>query len=148
MIIDSLENSIRYESLHPHFKQAFDYLKSINFKKLQPGKIILKDDMIIINVNESKLKSRNDAKLEIHNQFIDIQIPVSAPESFGWKARTDCTTASAPFNKEKDIQFFEDIPSTYFTLQPKEFVIFFPEDAHAPCVGEGDIFKIIVKVAV
>ena len=33
-----------------------------------------------------------------------------------------------------------------FTLSPGEFVIFFPEDAHAPCIGEGVIRKMVAKV--
>ena len=34
MILDSLENSKRTECIHPLFKQAFDYVKSNNFSKM------------------------------------------------------------------------------------------------------------------
>ncbi|MDE6624595.1 MAG: YhcH/YjgK/YiaL family protein, partial [Alistipes sp.] len=50
------------------------------------------------------------------------------------------------FNAEKDIQFFEDVPQTYYTLRPGQFTILFPEDGHAPMVGEGVVRKIIFKV--
>lgn len=146
MIIDSLQNTTRYEQLNPYFKQAFDYLKSLDLSSLQAGKTILVEEALFVMVNDAKLKNKPDAKLEVHNKYIDIQIPVSAAESFGWKERAACTDAMDPFNTEKDIAFFGDTPTTYFTLQPGEFVIFFPEDGHAPCVGEGDIRKIIVKV--
>jgi beta-galactosidase beta subunit len=33
-------------------------------------------------------------------------------------------------------------------VQPGEFVIFSPEDGHAPLIGEGATKKIILKVAV
>ncbi|GHT07298.1 hypothetical protein AGMMS49525_16380 [Bacteroidia bacterium] len=36
--------------------------------------------------------------------------------------------------------------SIYFTLNTDEFCIFFPEDAHAPGVGNGNLKKWIVKV--
>ena len=146
MIIDSLKNSDRYKQLNPHFKQAFEYIRSLDFSKLEAGKIVLKENALIVNVSDTKLKSKPDAKLETHNKYIDIQVPVSASESFGWKERSICTNITAPYNAEKDIEFYGDTPTTYFTLQPEEFAIFFPEDAHAPCVGEGDIRKIIVKV--
>lgn len=146
MIIDSLENSALYEQINPHFKQAFDYIKSLDFSKVEPDKVILKDDALIVNINESTLKLSSDAKLEVHNKYIDIQVPLSSEESFGWKRRNGCKDITIPFNSEKDIEFYGDIPSTYFTLYPGEFVVFFPEDAHAPCVGEGNIKKIIVKV--
>ena len=147
MIIDSLANSAQYEQLNPYFKQAFDYIKSLDFSKIEPGKVVLDDDALIVNINESKLKSPADAKLEVHNKYIDIQIPLSCKETFGWKQRNECKDVTVPFNLEKDIEFYGDTPTTYFTLLPEEFVIFFPEDGHAPCVGEGDVKKIIIKVA-
>lgn len=146
MIIDTLENSARYEQLNPYFKQAFDYLKSLDFSSLETGKTILVENALFVMVNDSKLKEKQDAKLETHNKYIDIQIPVSSAESFGWKDRVNCSNVTAPYNAEKDIEFYGDIPTTYFSLQPREFAIFFPEDGHAPCVGEGDIRKVIVKV--
>jgi len=50
------------------------------------------------------------------------------------------------FNAEKDIQFFEDEPQTYYTMRPGQFSVLFPEDGHAPMVGEGVVRKVIVKV--
>ena len=41
MILDSLENSIHYESLNPYFKQAFDYIKNTDWSQVKPGKIEL-----------------------------------------------------------------------------------------------------------
>ena len=38
MILDSLENSKRIECIHPLFKQAFDYVKSTDFSKMEDGK--------------------------------------------------------------------------------------------------------------
>ena len=146
MIIDSLKNSAKIESLNPYFKQAFDYLKSLDFNNLDAGKTELNGDVLFVMVNDTNLKTKDAAKLEVHDKYIDIQIPVSCAESFGWKDRARCETVSIPFNTEKDIEFYADVPTTYFTLQPGEFAIFFPEDGHAPCVGEGPIRKIIVKV--
>ncbi len=148
MIIDSLENLSLYEQINPYFKEAFDFLRKTNFTELSAGKTILKEDSIIVNINDSKLKPETDAKLEVHNKYIDIQIPISSSETFGWKSRSKCTEPIDSFDTEKDILFYQDTPTTYFTLQPEEFVIFFPEDAHAPCVGQGDIRKIIIKVSV
>ena len=50
------------------------------------------------------------------------------------------------FLTEKDIQFFDDVPQTYYTLCPGQFTVLFPEDGHAPMVGEGIVRKIIFKV--
>ena len=146
MIVGSLEDSENIESLNPYFKQAFDYLKSLDFAKLKAGKIELAGDDLFVMVNDTDLKVKETVELEVHNKYIDIQLPVSCAESFGWKNRAKCKLVSVPFNKEKDFEFYADAPTTYFTLLPGEFVIFFPEDGHAPCIGEGLIRKIVVKV--
>lgn len=148
MIIDSLENSHLYEHINPLFPKAFEYLKSIDFSKLEIGKTELQGKDLFVGVSNSTLKEKENAKLEVHNNYIDIQIPVSKEEIFGWKSRKDLRNEAAPFNTEKDIQFFTDKPETYFNLQPKKFAILFPNDAHAPCIGEGEVLKIVVKVKI
>ena len=37
---------------------------------------------------------------------------------------------------------------TYLTIRPGEFVIVWPEDAHAPIIGEGTLRKLIAKVLI
>ena len=49
-------------------------------------------------------------------------------------------------DKYIDFTFYRDPVERVFTLSPGEFVIFFPEDAHAPCIGEGVIRKVVAKV--
>jgi YhcH/YjgK/YiaL family protein len=146
MIIDSLKNSARYEQLNPYFKQAFDFLKNNQLSQLEAGKLILEEDKLFLMINDTQLKNKPDAKLEIHNKYIDIQVPVSTAETFGWKDRSACREVLSPYNPEKEVALYADIPTTYFTLQAGEFAVFFPEDGHAPCIGSGDIKKIIVKI--
>lgn len=148
MIIDNLESASRYENLNPLFKKAFDYLKSLDFSKLEAGKVELEGRDLHVSISNSKLKTTENAKLEVHDNYIDIQMPVSKAEGFGWIHRSNLKKEAAPFNTEKDIQFFEDKSETYFSIEPGNFAIFFPEDAHAPCIGEGEILKIVVKVRV
>ena len=53
----------------------------------------------------------------------------------------------APYDESKDIIFYHDQPTSYVDLLPGDFVILFPEDGHAPFVGDGSpISKLIVKV--
>lgn len=146
MILDNIAQSRRYENLHPSFKQAFDYLKSLDFNNLPIGKIEIEGKNLFIGISESKLKSADEALLEAHNEYIDIQLPVSKAERFGWGYRKNLKTENAPFDASKDIIFYKDKPSTFFDVVPGDFVIFFPEDAHAPCIGDDSVLKIVVKI--
>lgn len=148
MILDSLNNSAAYESLHPLFKQAFDYLKSTDFLKVEVGKTILVEDKLIVNVADILGKPKNDAAIETHKNYIDIQMPVIGVEKIGWKAGSELNEISVPYNEENDITFYIDRPTAYTKIYPGQFAIYFPEDGHAPGIGEGAIKKVIVKVSV
>ncbi|MCC8146866.1 MAG: YhcH/YjgK/YiaL family protein, partial [Bacteroidales bacterium] len=138
----------KYESLNSHFKKAFDYIRSLDFNNLKEGTVKLSGEDLFVNVVKTQLKDKQDASLESHNEYIDIQVPVSKEETFGWTAREKCKSVAEPYSSGKDIEFYSDSPSVYFSLTPGEFAVFFPQDAHAPCIGLGETKKIIVKVRV
>jgi len=148
MIIDNLSNSKQYLSLHPRFEEIFSYIDSLNWNNLPIGVTELDGQQIKVIVSESDMKSQDEAKLEVHQKFIDIQIPVTKSETFGWRSLNTLKKSSGGYAAEKDIEFFDDKPITYIPVQPGEFAIFFPGDGHAPLVGNGKIKKIIFKVAI
>ena len=59
----------------------------------------------------------------------------------------DCREPLADYRAEKDIQFFHDAPASWIATPPGAFCIFFPQDAHAPLVSDGQIRKVILKIA-
>lgn len=148
MILGNLDNTAIYEQLSPLFKKAFEYLKTLDYNNLETGKTELQGKDLYVNITDSKLKTVEDAKMEVHNLYADIQLPVSTAETFGWIDRSKLKDERDPYNPEKDIQFFKEKSTSYVTILPRDFVIFFPEDGHAPQIGEGDIRKIVVKVKV
>lgn len=146
MIIDHLSNAAAYKNIHPRIKSAIEYLETLDMNNLPMGKTEISADEIFMIVSDSTLRTMAEAKLEVHNEYIDIQIPLNNTETFGWKSRSELEQESTPFDKGRDIQFFEDAPVLYFSLPAGSFTIFYPQDAHAPCVGEGTVRKIVVKV--
>ncbi|MFV0468165.1 MAG: YhcH/YjgK/YiaL family protein [Dysgonomonas sp.] len=148
MIIDNLKNSALYEDLNPLFSKAFEYIKQLDFSNLELGKTVLVENELTVAVSDSTLKNVDDAKFEAHNRYIDIQIPVSRAEGFGWSFREDVKNPVSEFDNVKDVIFYKDKPSVHFEINPGNFVILFPKDVHAPCIGEGSIRKIVVKVLV
>lgn len=148
MILDSISQLSNYEHLHPLFPKALEFIKSIDFNNLQIGKTELDEKNLFVTISNSDLKNAESAKLEAHNEYIDIQIPVSKVERFGWSPREIVKTETAPYNEAKDIIFYTDKPVSYIDVQPLNFVIFYPQDAHAPCIGEDKVVKIVIKVKV
>lgn len=147
MIFDSLKNSALYEGVHPRMKRAFELIASTDWHAMEPGIHELDGRDIYVNVMERPLKTKKDAKIEVHNEYIDIQVLLSGTsEVFGWSERCNLKQPLGAFDAAKDVQLFDDEPQTYYTLRPGQFTILFPEDGHAPMVGEGTVRKIIVKV--
>lgn len=145
MIIDRLENIGKYASLSPLFAQAIEFLSSRDLNGLQTGKTELGKDLFV-NVTETQPKTREEARFETHRDFIDIQIPLSGTEVMGYTPATDCLPTNAPYDKDKDISFYEGAAENYLSVKPGMFAIFFPQDAHAPGISPEGVKKIIVKV--
>lgn len=148
MILDSLKNYEKYLLLNPLFKQAFDYIIKNDLSAFEPGKIVLDGEKLFISIMEIEGKTQEAAKLESHKKYIDIQYIISGIETMGWACIDNCTNEVSPYNPEKDITFFTNESGTYFDVNPGDFVIFFPEDGHAPAIGKGFIKKAVVKVLV
>ena len=146
MVVDKLENLEKYVSLNPLFAQAVEYLKSTDLDAHEIGKITLKEGELMVNFSQTRSKTKEEAKLETHNQFIDIQIPLSGVEIMGYTPRTDLPEEE--YNAEKDITFYKGLAKDYLTITPGMFAIFFPQDGHAPSVTSDGVKKVIVKVRV
>jgi biofilm protein TabA len=148
MIIDSLANADKYISLHPRFAKAFAFIKEQDLAHIEAGKYPNDGTELHASVSNKDGVAAADAKFEAHDHFIDIQVCPSGSEKIGWSPREKCATVKTPYNAEKDVTFFGDRPDTYFQLHEGQFAIFYPEDVHAPMIGEGPIRKLVVKVRI
>ncbi len=148
MIIDKLESADRYAALHPGFAAAFKLLREFDFEAAEDGKHDIDGERLSIVVIRAPAKSRDEVKLEAHERYIDIQYVVSGSEHFSWMRTADCEKPIGEFDAEKDVIKYDDEPDGWFPLTAGTFVVFFPQDAHGPMMGEGHLDKLVVKVLV
>ncbi len=146
MIHDSLKNKQSIENLHPLFAKAFEFIQNSDFSQMEDGKHEIEGDKLYAAISTLTGKNKAEAVLETHNRYIDIQLPLSGVETIGWKAGDRLKEISKPYAEDKDITFFNDQPSSYTVIHQGEFAIYFPEDGHAPGIGEGTIRKVVIKV--
>ena len=146
MILDSMRNKEQYYVLCPRFKKAFEWLESNDLASLAPGRHTIDGDDIFVNVQELELRPREQAALEVHNTYIDIQVVIRGVEEFGWTPRSEVKSPRGEFDAANDIGFYTDTPKMFYTMHEGEFCILMPQDAHAPMLGKGPIKKLIVKV--
>jgi biofilm protein TabA len=147
MIIDTLNNASKYFSLHPLFAKAFDFIQQTDLANAPDGKSDIAEGLKAIFSNKPGVTAEASvAKFECHNQHIDIQLCINGVETIGWKPKEKCMTENGGYNPEKDVQLYHEQPDMYFQLTNGQFAIFFPDDVHAPMIGEGEIKKLVIKV--
>ena len=115
---------------------------------MEAGKYPIKDKDLFLNLTVAKGRPKEAAVLETHIEMIDIQIPLSCDETFGYTPLGDLPAFE--YNAEKDItKYGTTLAQTYATLKPGQMAIFFPQDGHAPCISDHEeIKKAIFKVKV
>lgn len=150
MIVDSIEQIKKYQNLHPRFKRAMEFIAAAKIHEMPIGETKWEGDEIrAIVIHEPLMKEKESTDyFECHNSFIDIQIVYEGEEKVGWKSRNNCFKPRGEYSLEKDVLFFKDKPEIFFTLHQGHFAIYFPEDVHAPMIGEGIIRKMVVKVRI
>lgn len=146
MILDDLKNIGLYENVHPLFPMVFEWLKQTPLAELKQGRINLEAG-VFINVDEAEQRAADDALLEVHDKYIDIQVPIISDEQVGYAHREDCKNLIEK-NEAKDYSFFKEPLSSLFSLRVGAFCVFFPDDAHAPLIGTKKTRKIVVKIPV
>ena len=143
MIIDTIDNLGKYVALNPLFADVVEFLNSHDLQTLEAGKYPIKDKDLFLNLQVAKQRTKETAFLETHVEMIDIQIPVTAAETFGYTPL--CDLPAFDYNAEKDITKYGDTKAqTYVTVNPGQFAIFFPQDGHAPCITDAPEIKIAI----
>jgi YhcH/YjgK/YiaL family protein len=147
MIIDTLGHAHRYTHLHPLFAPAFAFLAATDLKALPPGRRELDGQRLMASIDQVAGFGRERARLESHRRYIDIQVAFEGRDEIGWRPLAECQTVDEAYDEARDVGFWKDRPDSWILLPPGRFVIFFPEDAHAPLAGSGPVRKAVMKIA-
>ena len=148
MILDIITNCKRYINLHSSFEQAFEFLKRNDLAELPEGKYEIDEENIYAIVAKDAGRQPEEAQLETHQKYIDIQMILAGTDNMGWKPKVDCLHPATKYDEIADIQFFSDKPNTFLRVKENSFAIFFPKDAHLPLISNEIIHKVVVKIAV
>lgn len=148
MILDTLENAHCYFALNKGFAVAFEFLKRPDLKELPVGRYEIDGDRVHAMVVRGPGRRIDDARLETHEQNIDVQLVLTGADQIGWKPKSSCSQPLGGYDPDSDLQLFADEPDAYLSTRPGAFAMFFPEDAHMPMISAGEIHKVIAKIAV
>lgn len=146
MVIDKIENYVRYANLSERMAKGFEFIKNSDLVQIESGKYEIDHDDIFAIVQEYDTKEEKNCKLEGHKKYIDIQYVIKGAELMGVTTKKDQKIIEV--NDEKDYTFYEG-ETSLLKVGEGMFAIFFPDDLHRPCVKAGQIAKVkkvVVKV--
>ena len=150
MIYDRLKNKEQYYTLHKNFKKAFEFLANTDLKNIEDGSYEIDGKAIYANVQSLKTKLVKDKKWEVHRKYIDIQYVISGEEKMGYGILEDFNEITQKYDTEKDVEFLNGDKFNFVDVQEGDFVIFYPNDVHAPMLSVNEpinVKKVIVKIA-
>ena len=146
MIVDNISQAQRYIALHSDFAVAMNLLQQLDFHQLNDGEIPTNHPNIRLFIGVEPMRTREVAKPEQHRYHIDIQIPLSSDEEYGWLDAGSLKNGLG-YDEKRDIEFFDCAPNVWINVGIGQFAVFFPNDAHAPLVGnQTHIRKAIFKI--
>lgn len=147
MITGNIKDFEKYLCMHKSFPKAFEYMK----------KCIIDDNAFI---DEPDVKGKVTAKetndkydntdimtLEAHRKYIDIHFITDGAERFGY-AHIDRLKPTTEFDEEKDFQLLVGKADSLI-LKKGDFIITYPEDAHAPslkCSESDTVKRTVIKI--
>lgn len=150
MIVETIADLRVYSGLGARFAVAVDWLDKLGKQQFTPGARYDIAEGIYANCMEYETKDSASALYESHQKYIDIQCLLSGRE-FVEVAEARLLTVSQAYDGEKDIAFYGNAEGHRVRLVPGLAAVFFPRDAHKPCVAVAPgerVKKIVVKVAV
>lgn len=135
-----------------YWEKALAYLRDTDLDTVAPGKYYLDDKIVFAIVSENNPKEIDNVKWEAHRNYIDIQYVIKGKEKMGI-APLEGSASESPFNIADDIGFYNitETNARYFVASPGTMFIFFPQDAHRPCIKTDEINsdkKVVIKIKV
>jgi biofilm protein TabA len=147
MIIDRLENWQLYP-LGPAWEKAIAFLTSLKPDR-DEGEYPLQNEEIFARIMSYNTRSVEGALPEAHRKYIDVQVVLTGAEIVECFP-TDGLVVADPYDTSKDVEFFNrTTPAPVrIELRPGIFAVFFPQDAHIPCLSVSTAPELVKKVVV
>ena len=146
MILCPITEFHRYAQLHPGFPAVAKVLANEDLDAFPEGRTDLQGNDFYVS-SSPRARTRPAPPLEAHRTYIDVQVILEGTDTIGWAPLDACREEASPYDPAKDIVFFRDAPVNLIAVRKGQVIVFFPEDAHAPLIGNGEaVRKLVLKV--
>jgi YhcH/YjgK/YiaL family protein len=126
-------------------KNSAEYKRVVN-TALDVCKKIELDEHSFVLEQAYNSKDREDCFFESHKKYIDVQFILSGEEIIE-VSNINLLAVALAYNEELDFIKYEDANgSSSIVLKAGDVAIFYPQDAHMPCIKVTDALKVVKAV--
>lgn len=147
MILGTLQYPSRYGGLGEKVERTLHFLASADFAGMRTGRYPIEGDSVFMDLMETTTVLHDSRLFEAHRKYVDIHLTLEGEEWYGY-APLNNLALEKDYDKETDIAWYGG-EGVYFLVPRGQFILFFPEDAHKPCITfkePGTIRKVVVKI--
>lgn len=152
MILDTFANAKRYFKLSPGLAEVLEAIGSLLPSHFPAERMSLRGEDAYLLFAEYDTHDRKKGCIEAHRTYLDVMYMVEGEETVYIKPTDRLRHIVQPYHSDKDALLAEiDEDVSAIRLEAGNFLILFPEDAHAPgCYADEKkhIKKIIGKVRI
>jgi YhcH/YjgK/YiaL family protein len=152
------DQSIDVAAFHDHYTEnpslwdsVFRFMEETDLEHLQTGSFRIAGDSVRVIVQQYDTRDAGELNYEAHQKYIDLQYVISGKELIGVAGLDQYSSIVEPYDEVEDIGFYEIKDGILRSADDRVFFIFFPDDAHMPCIRDEErlsVKKIVFKIPV
>lgn len=151
MILDTMEHACQYERTIPGLGEMLKAQREYPAEPYRTGRVELDGERMFMNVSEYATRPMSEqVQMEAHRRYVDVMYMVEGEEIIYVFPTERLEAVEKAYCEADDVllaRFQKE--ATPVHLQAGQFVVLFPQDAHAPScqyAGETRVKKIIGKL--
>lgn len=146
MIVDHIRNREKYYFLGEDYKKALDFFATVTDEPFEKADIKVENSDFTVKARPMETTVLSEWKLEFHKKYADIHFVAYGTEKIGYNDIKNLEVIT--FDEDKDVGFAKG-EGDLVTLKPGYFMITLADDAHLPCICDGEpapLGKMIAKI--
>ena len=146
MILDKLENASLYKGISRGIDKVLELAKSYTPENYPSERLVVDGDKIYLNFAAYETHSKDSAVAEAHRRYIDVMCMIEGSENIYVKPTDKLQNVTKEYDPEIEALLADvDNDTTAVRLNTGNFVVLFPQDAHAPACDPLPNSKVKVK---
>lgn len=151
MIIGNIKDFKKEYFTSKNIQTAIEYANTHDLLSLPAGKTVIDGANVYVNRSSYIGKKFEDAKIEGHDNYLDLQLVLKGEEGFGYVDKMKSgLVITAVYDPIKDKTNYEGKLDGIINLTDNCFALVFPNDLHKPCIKVNDemIEKAVFKIKI